>query len=305
MESSTSKALVICGPTSSGKTSLALKIASLLPSANILSVDSRQVYKNLDILTGKDIPKDLSPNINIYGIDLIKASEGSNLADFTKYAKEVMEKSINSKTPLIIVGGTGLYLKSITENLTNVFVKRNEVLRSNLERKSLIELQEELKLINHEKFSSLNNSDVNNPRRLIRHIEIASNDSKDLDIQPQTNIDFRWIGIKFDKDSLQEKILERISSRIAMGVFEEVEAFIKKYPDIKLPIFSSLGLTQISDYLQHKISLEELKTSWMMKEVDYARRQMVWFSKQKQIIWYDKNSIDNQFIKELANFIKI
>ncbi len=298
--------LVICGPTASGKTSLALSIAKELvgaihespvstPIVNILSVDSRQIYQDLDILTGKDIPTELPPSIKVFGLNLIKADQVMNLADFVRYAHKVISNSIKENIRLIIVGGTGLYLKAVTSNLLDVNVPPNEKLRTKLEKLNTEELKKILLQSNPAKYHSLNNSDINNPRRLIRAIEIAKfkKPNRRGFIHETRNIDyhFSFLGLRPDKETQIKNIRDRVLDRLKNGALDEVKTLLKKYPNKNFPIFTSLGVSPIIDFLEKKISREELVNQWASAEIDYARRQMVWFKKQPEIIWYDK---DNQ-----------
>jgi tRNA dimethylallyltransferase len=290
----TQNIIIICGTTSSGKTALALQLAKEFTRANILSVDSRQVYRGLDIVTGKDTPQDLPTNIKFFGLDIFDVEDRANLGEFVRYAREVIKESLDSNTPLIIVGGTGLYLKAITENLSDTQIPPNPRLRHRLEKLTIENLQEILKKENPQKFASLNHSDVMNPRRLIRAIEISKShfqsNPESIQIIPHSNITFHWIGLTVDKKTLKTKIRNRVVERIKSGAIEEVALLLKKYPNRKLSVFSSLGVKQIRDFLEGKIQKDKLIEVWTNAEVDYARRQTVWFKKQKGIVWYD-NSI--------------
>lgn len=336
--------LIICGPTSSGKTSLALSIAKLIISSSslrgrlgdrgnpvlgtqvhILSADSRQIYQGLDIVTGKDIPSDLSPLIKIFGVDLVEANKKFNLSDFVQYADDVIQKSLEDHTPLIIVGGTGLYLQAITSNLLNVHVPPDEKLRRQLEKQDVPTLQKRLQVINPKRFASLNNSDVNNPRRLIRAIEIFSSLSRSSvgaihesptneapflsssrmrgSISPIQPI-FHWVGLRPNKETLAKKIRQRVRERLESGAIKEVQSLRNKHSAQNHPIFSSLGVKQITEYLNKNISREELIDRWTSSEIDYARRQMVWFKKQSGIIWYDNSEVNQDLVSKLSKIIK-
>ncbi len=297
------KVVIICGPTSSGKTGVALQLAKELNEANVLSVDSRQVYQGLDIVTGKDTPKNLPKNIKIFGQGIISPDKVTNLAEFERYANEVIDSSINSNTPLIVVGGTGLYLKAITENLSDIIIPPNQKLRKTLDKLPLSKLQEKLKQVNPEKFSSLNRSDFMNPRRLIRAIEV----SQSKDVRPEgglkkQDVEYIWIGLMPDKDTLRKNIRDRVISRIDQGALEEVKALTKKISNHNSPLLSSLGLSRIIEFLNKKISLPELISLWTGDEVDYARRQVVWFKKQPGIIWYDKDTDKKKLVEELKKY---
>ena len=302
MENNKQQIVIICGPTASGKTSLALQLAKELKKVNILSVDSRQVYNDLDIITGKDIPNNLPKNIAIYGHNIFNPDERANLADFQRYSQAIIESSNTTHTPLIIVGGTGLYLKSLTQKLADVSVPPNPKLREKLEKLSLIELQETLRKTNPEKLNSLNHSDFMNPRRLIRYIEISQSKTKSKhDISLQKEITFHWIGLLPEKETLKENIRNRVIARINSGAVGEVTSLQKWFPDNRLAIYTSLGVSQIIDFLAGKLTKKELIDAWTNAEVDYARRQIVWFKKQPSIVWYDKSTDRNLLINQLKN----
>ncbi len=335
------KIIVICGPTASGKTGLALQLAKALPKVNILSVDSRQVYKSLDIISGKDIPDSLPKGINIFGHDLFEPDETANLADFVRYSQKIIQNSKDTNTPLVIVGGTGLYLKAITQNLSNILIPPNQKLRQKLEKLSLSELQGLLQKENPEKFSSLNHSDIMNPRRLIRQIEISESHSgldpesifkhcnevtseykrkhkclvkitqlstkheqALIQVTPFSEVNFRWIGLMPDKNTLKTNIKNRVIKRIDEGAIDEVNRLIKNYPDHTLPIYTGLGVSQIINFLSGNITKNQLVEQWTNAEADYARRQIVWFKKQNDIVWYDKDIDRNLLIKELKKYFQ-
>ncbi|MFZ3069080.1 MAG: tRNA (adenosine(37)-N6)-dimethylallyltransferase MiaA [Microgenomates group bacterium] len=294
------KIIVICGPTASGKTGLALQLAKELKNANILSADSRQVYQDLDLITGKDIPKNLPPEIKVFGHDIFTPNERANLADFVRYSQAIIKESRVSNTPLIIVGGTGLYLKALTQNLSDISIPPNPLLRQELEKLSVEKLQELLQKENPQKLSSLNRSDFMNPRRLIRYLEISRSKASSSDINISTkDISFYWVGLLPDKDTLKTSIHHRVLERIKGGAVAEVRALLKKYPDRSLAIYTSLGVPQIIAFLEGKLSEKQLVEVWANAETDYSRRQIVWFKKQPGIVWYDKSTDRSLLVSQL------
>jgi len=275
---------VVCGATSSGKSSYAFDLAKKYDNVNILSVDSRQFYKDIPIISGQDTPP---ANVTLYGQGILSPDESPNIAEFKKYVAPIL-----NKTPLIIVGGSGLYLKAITENLSNIFVPPDTEFRFKAEKMPLEELQKLLKKTNPSKFNSLNNSDVNNPRRLIRHLEISHyNQSHSVipdSIRNPDNI-FSWIGLRKTSDQLAKDIHTRVLTRLDQGAIEEVKKLLEKYPNQKLPIYTALGVKQIVEFVDGKIDKDSLIKNWTQVEISYAKRQNVWFKKQLGIIWYDNN----------------
>ena len=183
------KILFIVGPTAIGKTAFALKIAEEF-NGDIISADSRQVYIGMDIGTGKDIPhkfkvqsskfKVENKNIpyyfdgktKIWGLDLVAPNEEFSVADFARFAVPVINQIwADGKLP-IVVGGTGLYIRALTQDLPDIFIPQNIKLRQKLHKLTTDQLQTELKQLSNTKFSSMNQSDQKNPRRLVRAIEI-------------------------------------------------------------------------------------------------------------------------------------
>lgn len=288
------KVLVICGPTASGKTSLALDVAHHLGNTSILSADSRQVYQGIDIVSGKDTPKNLPNSIKIFGQGIFTPSQRANLSEYVNYARRIIDQETSLGRQVIIVGGTGLYLKGILETLDDISVPANQDLRTELERLTLQELQNKLITLNPDKFNNLNNSDLNNPRRLIRKIEISLND-QDRSMYPAPKVSYYVVGLKAKKNNFLEKITERVVERINNGAIEEVKSLLSQYPDKKLPIFTTLGVAEISNYLDKSITRDELIKIWSINEHNYAKRQMVWFKKQQGIIWYDE-SVDKKLL---------
>lgn len=297
--------LVICGPTASGKTSLALQVAEKLKTpVNILSADSRQIFKGLDIVTGKDIPTNLSSNIRIYGLDLVSPEENFNVSDYVNFARKIMTESVKNQTPLIIVGGTGLYLKAATSDYLNVNVAPDPLLREKLEKLNLEELQKSLLNVSPQRYHSLNESDIKNPRRLIRAIEITLGVPNFSYPTLPEGLKFFWVGLKTDMESQRDFIRQRVIERIRGGAIDEVRKLLDKFTDRAHPVHSSLGVADIIVLLDGKISEEELIERWVKAEVDYARRQMVWFKKQPGIIWYDKSKINLKLVDELVSILK-
>jgi len=291
--------LCIVGPTSSGKTSLALKVADQLPSCAIFSVDSRQVYTDLSILTGKDIPSELPPNVYFHGIDLLEPDNPGNIVSYLKKTTPLVDRYLKKNIPVIFVGGSGLYFKALTGEWTDLGIPPDQKLRRTLETLPLSKLQDYLKNIDESQFNKLNNSDKNNPRRLIRYIE-KHNDSPKLSLPTQISAHLIWAGLSLSKQSQIDRITARIESRLDQGVIDEVRLFLAKHPQSSLPIYSSLGLKEIKSYLDGEITPEQMKSDWLRSELDYARRQMVWFNKQPGIIWYDEDMDKNKLSVKLA-----
>src|SRR5258708_17897524 len=171
------KLLVICGPTATGKTRLALDLAKKFDGI-LISADSRQVYKYMDIGTGKDFK-------NILGYDLVNPNEEFSVSNYSRLEREEIKKMQNKNLLPILVGGTGLYIKAVIDNIATINVAPDKNLRENLHSKTIDELYEILVKINPEKAESMNESDRKNSRRLVRAIVIVSSNLGTLvDTQP-------------------------------------------------------------------------------------------------------------------------
>jgi len=288
------KLLIICGPTATGKTSLALSLAKKF-SGDLISADSRQVYKDMDIATGKDIPKNFKLNnsknpfysnnhIKIYGHDLVKPNQEFSVAHFTKFAQKAI-KSIHEQNRLpIIVGGTGLYLNSLIKPPASLIIPPNQSLRQKLEKLNLTSLQKKLSHLNPNRFQAMNHSDKNNPRRLIRAIEISN-----LKLSPPKykSPDILWIGLTAPLKFLDTNIKKRVQDRINQGMSKEVKDLVNIYPNWSYPSFSATGYKPWRKYLEKKISQQQATDLWTQSERQYARRQLTWFKKNTHIKWFD------------------
>jgi tRNA dimethylallyltransferase len=274
------KLLFIVGPTGTGKTKAAISISQTHPSI-LVSADSRQVYRGMDIVTGKDHPADQP----LYGIDLVDPDEPISVSVWHEAVMPIIEKAWDENKLPIIVGGTGLYVKSLSGGIETMKVGINQSLREELSRLSLTELQTKLSDLDPDKFASLNHSDRHNPRRLIRAIEVASSSSlssspRDFEVEPTL------IGLRYSSLALQEQaIRDRVLSRLDHGAIDETQSLIKKY-DRSLQSLTAIGYRSLIDFLDGTINRAEMIDQWVADELAYAKRQLTWFRKQ-DLIWYD------------------
>jgi tRNA dimethylallyltransferase len=272
--------LCIVGPTGTGKTTRATQEFQKNPSI-IISADSRQVYRGMDIVTGKDHPK----NILIYGIDILNPDEQCSVSVWYDSVIPHIVTAWEEDKQVIIVGGTGLYVTAITNGIATMKVPINLALRKELEPLSISELQQKLHVLDEEKFTSMNHSDVCNPRRLIRAIEIAIAPTK-LQSTDLCKHESKIIGLKyFDDRVYRSKVHERVLSRLSQGAIEETKKLLAKY-DRSLQSMSAIGYKSIVKYLENTITESEMIEEWVSGELAYAKRQMTWFRKQP-VIWYD------------------
>lgn len=291
---STKKLIIILGPTASGKTKFAVILAKIFNGA-IISADSRQVYKHMNIGTGKDLTD--YDNIPYHLIDICNPSEQFSLAEFQKKAYQAINKVISQdKTPLL-VGGTGLYLQSIIEGWVLPRVKSNLALRKKLEQKTLAQLQIQAKKYN------LNQSDFKNKRRLIRAIEIHQAEVK-LNFKKQPKYDCLILGLKLPKAELDKKIDQRLTQRLKQGMVQEIKKLSQKISWAKLESFG-LEYKWIALYLQNKIGYAEMENKLAIAIHQFAKRQLTWFRKMERqgikIHWNKTIPQAKKLIKEFYN----
>ncbi len=270
--------LCIVGPTATGKTALALEIAGKQPSI-LVSADSRQVYRGMDIVTGKDHPRET----HIYGVDMVDPNEPCSVSTWYDAVMPYIETAWSEGKLPIVVGGTGLYIKALTSGIATIHIPPNEMLRKELGRKSVVELQLLLQKNNPEKLASMNESDRANPRRLIRAIEIANSPQR---LRPMIyDLQSKLIGLcYFNEKKYQEVVEVRVRARLAEGAVEETKHLISRY-DEHVESLTAIGYRSIVMYLKGEIGENQMIEKWVHDELAYAKRQMVWFKKQ-QVEWH-------------------
>lgn len=272
------KLLVITGQTACGKTDLAFRLAEKY-NGEIISFDSRQAYKNLNIITGKDI----NPKIKTWMIDVYDPKQIITAFDYCQKANEIILDILNRKKLPIIVGGTVFYIKSFLDGVSDFEGEPDWDLRNELDNNSVVELQSILKKINIKKLSQMNNSDVNNKRRLIRAIEIFKYQKSNLKNQKfksnLKNYDSLIIGLWREKEDLVKLIEKRIEKRIGSGAFEEIDGLLKSGYLFSDPGLNTIGYKQLREFYDGKKTKSEAIIDWEKQEIDYARRQLVFIKK--------------------------
>lgn len=287
--------LVIYGPTATGKTNLAIQLAKKF-NGEIISADSRQVYKRLDIGTGKVSIDSKTQKytdywevsgVRINGFDLIYPGEQFTAADFLKFASTTMIRIIEEDKLPIITGGAGFYIKALIDGIDSIGVPADQKLRQKLGKLSVIELYQKLTKIDQERAKSMNNSDRQNPRRLFRAIEIASSATKSATNYKRPTTNYLIIGLTAPNEFLYRRADYWLETRLESGMADEVKNIIKQGVDPKW--LDNLGLEYrwLSRYLTGKISKEEAFERLKGDIHDFIRRQKTWFSKFKGIKLFD------------------
>lgn len=296
--------LIICGPTATGKTDLGIKLAPRF-HGELLSADSRQVYSNMDVGTGKNIShykltksklswqnKPLNyyqlSRTKIWGYDLVAPNQDFSIAHFQSFAHTIIPHLHTKSTLPIIVGGTGLYLKIFSVSLDTVSIKPDHALRQQLQSSSLSELQAHLHVVDPEKLKHMNHSDYHNPRRLVRAIEIAQHKEKShTSSKSFSSSNQYWIGLTAPISHLEQRIADNVKSR-AEQIEQEIQHLTTQFPQFwQLPSASTLGYSQYREYLDGRLSRSQAINLWIKAETQYLRRQLTWFKRLPQINWFD------------------
>lgn len=303
------KAIIITGQTGTGKTARAIDEAKLV-GGEILNADARQIYKSLTIVTGKDLSDNSYTNVSevslgdnrladigyytidgirIWGYDLIAPSTFFSSFDYKIVANNILRNAISASSTPIIVGGTHLYIKHLTQNF-DIDVAPNWELRKVLEGLSTNELQERLQQIDSSLFTSMNESDRLNPRRLMRKIEIATNTLSDQSFTKKPHIPSiayaKKIGLAFSSpEACRTVIQRRIEERIKAGAINEIKEVLRRGYTEDDPGLQAIGYKELISYLKGTLTLEEAVNAWLTAEVQYAKRQLSFMKQDKAIEW--------------------
>lgn len=297
------KLLIISGPTATGKTALAVELAKKY-NGELISADSCQIYKGMDIGTGKDHPK----NIKIHLVDLIEPNQKFSVAGYQKLViKKIREIQNKNKLP-ILVGCSGFYIDSILNPKYDTFqIKPNKFLRFILNKFSVKTLQNIHKFLDKKSFLELNNSDKNNPYRLIRKIEIKIAIFLPL-IKGRCHkvtkgFDYLHISLTAPSSFLYPRIDQRVEERLKIGHLKEIKKLLKKYK------WSDYGFRiscykDFKDFFQNKKTLKDCIQRWKFDEHSDARRQKTWFKKIKNTIFFDITQPDfkNKIFKKISKW---
>lgn len=304
--------LVVAGPTATGKTPLGIRLARKF-NGQVISADSRQVFKEMDVGTGKDLlPAANYKKVNkkvggyylydetkVWGYDLVSPKDKFSVAEYVPIAREIIRRVWKKRELPILVGGTGLYIKGVVDGIETSSIPQNKRLRERLEGKKVEDLYEHLAKLSPIKAASLNASDRKNPRRLIRAIEIAQWEVKGRKreeregtgpLNSETNTLF--IGLTAKKEELCERIGKRVEERIEKGIKEEIRKLLEMGVGWEDQAMDSLGYKQWRGHFEQGKKEDEIVKEWVKDECQYAKRQITWFKRDKRINWFDVYSKD-------------
>lgn len=287
------KLIVLMGPTACGKTNWSLRLAKKY-NGEIISADSRQIYTQMNIGTAKepgewkwsglrrtyfiqDIPHHL--------IDFLDPGKKFTVAHFRDKALKYVKLSFKNKRQPIVVGGTGLYISALIDNLQIPRTPPNKKFRESLDEKSAEELFKLLQEIDPESAKKI---DKNNKRRVIRALEVSilsGEKFSDQKLRGEQLFEVLKIGIEVDRDELYSRIDKRIDEMMDKGLLKEVKRLLSKKYSWELPSMSGIGYRQFKDFLEGRQSLEGAVESLKIDTKRYAKRQWTWFRRDKEIKW--------------------
>jgi len=306
MKSKLQKLIVILGSTASGKTELAVKLAKTF-NGGIVSADSRQVYKGMDIGTAKPTREEIK-KIPHYLINIIYPNQEFSVAIYKKMVLKAIKNIQKRKKLPFLVGGTGLYIQSIVDNIEFPRVPPQKKLREKFEKKTEKELLKIYKKLDPQWTKFI---DKKNKRRLIRAIEVCKVTKKPFWQQRRKGkpiFDILQIGLKLPKNELKKRVEKRVEKMFKLGLEKEVKNLIRKYGWNISPL-QTIGYQEWKEYfypsplgkswrLKQKINKEELKEKIKLHTLQFAKRQITWFKKDKRIRWLKNQQQAEKLIKE-------
>ncbi len=286
------KVIVICGPTASGKTKLSIEIAKKI-NGEIVSADSMQIYKEMDIGTAKPTIEEMQ-GIKHYLLDFVSPDKRYSVADYKKDAINAIDEIIEKNKVPIVVGGTGLYINSLIYGIEypeiEIDIKyRNELERTADEPDGLRKLYEMAKKIDEE---AIKNISPNDKKRICRILEIYHSTGKtktQQEIESRKNgpkYDYIVYGLNMDRDKLYDRINKRVDIMIQDGLIEEVKNVASKYKEFPTAM-QGLGYKEVLEYLNGDTTKEEMIEKIKMETRRYAKRQLTWFRRYETIKWID------------------
>lgn len=291
-----SKVIIIAGPTGSGKSSLAIQLAKKV-NGEIISCDSMQIYRNMDIGTAKVTEKEKSGVVH-HMIDIISPKENFSVQDFQKQCKKLIREIHDRGNLPILAGGTGLYINSILYDYDFSQVKPHPEFRKKLEAAyeiDPIQLLEKLNKIDKNLYSSLN---IKDKKKIIRALEVYEFSGKTISVDSKINQDYEFfLFVLNDKrEKLYEKINQRVDLMLNNGLINEVDSLLSNGLNENHQSMKAIGYREVILYLQNKIDYQTMVDTLKQDTRKYAKRQLTWFRKNKNAIWLDKSESSQEEI---------
>ena len=288
------KGLVIAGPTGVGKTDLSIKLAKLL-NADIISADSAQIYKGMDIGTAKITVEEMQ-GVKHYMLDVVEPIKKYSVGDYQTAVDNILNEKEKENKNIILTGGTGLYIGSITEGLSDL-PAGDPILREEL-----------LKLDNEELYKKLMELDpqaaqdihINNRRRVERAVEVCLLTGDKFSVLSKKNIknnnyNFFKVALERDREYLYERINLRVDIMLEKGLEQEVRDLYEKYGE-NLRKINIIGYTELIEYFNGKVTYEEAVENIKRNSRRYAKRQFTWFKNDPTYVWFDLDKLSEEEI---------
>lgn len=303
--------ITILGPTASGKTSLAAALSAKI-GAEIISADSRQVYRNMDIGTGKDLSDYKVGDIEVgyHLIDIAEPGTKYNLFEYQRDFLKAYEDIVGRNVIPVLCGGTGLYIEAVLNGYKLIPVPENKVLRKSLENKTLTELTDILVSLKHVNHSNMHNStDIDTAKRAIRAIEIETyyRQNNFLNERLFPKIDSLIIGVGIDREERRRRITRRLLQRLDEGIVDEVRGLLDKGIPPENLIYYGLEYKFVTKYVIGEINYGEMLRSLEIAIHQFAKRQMTWFRGMERrgfkIHWLDALLPMEEKVKSILNAV--
>lgn len=297
------KVIVIVGPTASGKTSASISVAKKL-NGEIISADSMQIYREMNIGTAK-VTKEEADGIKHYLVDIVNPDEVFNVTKYKELAEAAIEEILSKGKMPIIVGGTGLYVSTLINGIEFAEVGEDVEYRKQMtalaEEKGAEYLLEELRKVDPDAADAI---DMNNIRRVIRALEIFKLTGKtktqlDIESRKEVKYDYRVYGIDTPREELYNRINLRVDKMFEEGLLEEVKYVNEKYK-LSSTAIQGLGYKEVIEYIDGKVSFDEMIEKLKMETRRYAKRQLTWFRREEKIKWCSLEKIVDTIINDLT-----
>lgn len=293
--------IVVAGPTAVGKTATAIKLAQQFNTV-VVSADSRQFFREMSIGTAKPDECELAAAKH-YFINSHSISESFSVGDFEKQGLALLDELFKVHDKVILAGGSGLYIKAICEGFDDLPVADisvREKLNQQLEREGITTLQKQLQQVDPDYYTQV---DLNNPQRIIRALEVFETSGKPFSSYRNATVNKRPFNIiKLALDMPREKLYERINLRVDLmvkqGLIQEVKSLL---PYRELNALNTVGYSELFDYFDGKTSLDEALLLIKQNTRRFAKRQLTWFRKDKDFVWFDAGAPDviDQMVKAI------
>ena len=275
------KVIAIVGPTASGKTKMSIELAQKI-NGEIVSADSRLVYKGFDIASAKPTIEERC-GMPHHLIDIVEPEVDYSVADYCDDAKKAIEKILAKGKVPIVVGGTGLYFRVLLENYDIPRVEANPVLRSELENRDKEDLLKELIILDKTSYNKLKDS---NKRRIIRALEVTkilNRPFSEVSVLKEPEYDVEWLMPNIEsREWLYDRINKRVDIMVELGIIDETKYLLKKHGRIK-NFVCTIGYKELLMYIDGLVSLEEALEKLKQHSRNYAKRQLTWFRRNPEL----------------------